>query len=110
MGNITSAGTGLDIGKDDIQAPVQAVLNRPLRAYRLRQALYIGRQTANVEASFKRHLAIDAALRPDRHHGIQSQGRQYPADRSRKGGFEFVRIDQAKHVVEGVVQRLLGFQ
>ena len=62
---VTGAGPHLVIAKDDIHAPVQAVLHPPVLADRMIQTRGICRQTGNVETILKRRLAFDRALRGD---------------------------------------------
>ena len=52
--------------KDDIQPPVQAVLDRPLRAHRAAELDHVARQAADDAASFRGRLLADRAL-ADRH-------------------------------------------
>src|SRR5437763_13596257 len=70
MGCVTSAGTHLIVLEDHIHTPVQAILNRPVSAYRLTDALGIRGYTADVNSPFPRGLVLDRALRIDHHKGF----------------------------------------
>jgi hypothetical protein len=60
---VTGTGAHLVIAKDDIHAPVEAVLHPPVLADCVIQVHGICRQTGNVEAMLERRLALDGALR-----------------------------------------------
>jgi hypothetical protein len=49
VGSVASVGTHLIVGKGNIHAPMQMVLDTPVRTNRLRQAASIGCQAAEVE-------------------------------------------------------------
>jgi len=57
--------------QNDIHAPEQPVLDRPMRPNRREQLLGASRQAADVEASFDGCLTLDAALRLDYRKGFQ---------------------------------------
>ena len=65
-GQIVSGGFGtgahLVIVGRYVHAPVQTVFDRPMRADRVADALRIGSQTADIEASFAGCFVADGAL------------------------------------------------
>src|SRR5579859_2912485 len=52
VSSMATAGAHLVVLEDHLYTPVQAVLNRPVRSYRLTETLSIGGQTADVEPLF----------------------------------------------------------
>src|SRR5947208_7901743 len=71
MGCMTGAGTHLIVLEDHIHTPVQAILNRPVSAYRVTDALGVRGYTADVNSPFPRGLVLDRTLRVDHHKGFQ---------------------------------------
>ena len=71
VGGMAGAGTHLIVGEGHVHAPVQAVLDAPMRPNRSRQPVGIRCQAAEVEAALDGCLAPDAARRFDHGKGFQ---------------------------------------
>ena len=62
VGCMASTGTHLIVGEGDIHAPVQLVLDAPVRADSVGQTSGIGRKAGNVEALLDARLAPEVAF------------------------------------------------
>lgn len=65
VGGVTGAGTHLVVGEDDIQAPVEAIFDRPMLTDRPGGPFGVRGEAADVEVLFQRGFAFDGTRRLD---------------------------------------------